>query len=69
MHRTTSLLQTPFVSNNFRFEWSVGYTSGTFPDGIYSSVDDRVWHDAGQLTSATFSSEYGKLLNGGQASE
>lgn len=46
----------------FRFEWSVGLSSGTLPDGIYTSVDDRVWHDAAQLTSATFSSEYGITL-------
>ncbi|CAC5414424.1 unnamed protein product [Mytilus coruscus] len=48
------------------FEWSVGYSSGNSPDGIYSSAEDRVWHDAAQLTSATYSSEYEFYLTNGQ---
>ncbi|XP_063399976.1 uncharacterized protein LOC134684607 [Mytilus trossulus] len=48
------------------FEWSVGLSSGTLPDGIYTSVDERVWHDAAQLKSATYSSQYEFYLTNGE---
>lgn len=48
---------------SFRYEWSVGLTSETNPEGVFDSTIERVWHDAGQNMNVVFTSKQGETCS------
>ena len=38
-----------------RYEWSIGVSIEDEPKGIFDSVHERVWHDAGTTTEWIYS--------------
>ena len=44
----------------FRYEWSVGFAYYTSPSGIYDTLNEKVWQDAGQMSEAVFTVAAGK---------
>ncbi|XP_076117799.1 uncharacterized protein LOC143085385 [Mytilus galloprovincialis] len=52
--RASWIISQQFPSKPLWYEWSVGYEDEATPIGIYDSVKQKVWHDAGQLMDTIF---------------
>ncbi|XP_071084119.1 uncharacterized protein [Haliotis cracherodii] len=48
-----------------RYEYSIGETGKSSPQGVFSIATDRIWFDAGQQTSAIMSLPQGRSLTSG----
>ena len=46
-----------------RYQWSVGYTSGDSPEGVFDASTELVWHDAASITQMTYTTKKGLLAN------
>ncbi|XP_061181031.1 uncharacterized protein LOC133189645 [Saccostrea echinata] len=55
------------VVNNFGnppkwYQWSVGYTEKSSPEGIFNQATERIWHDAGRNMKQIFQTKNGIFL-------
>lgn len=46
-----------------RYQWSVGYTEKSTPEGIFNQATERIWHDAARNMKQIYQTEHGMFLS------